>query len=181
MTEKESKQLIAQGEGYFTEFKRKLNSDFKRELVAFANASGGRILMGVEDDGSICGAGSDNELRSRIQAEAQNCDPPVRISMEQVGSVLVVSVPEGEEKPYRSTEGFYLRVGPNAQKMTTRQIREFMENEGLVRFDEVVRKDVDFRTAVSAELVNRFMSMADIRNVFTGPEHVLENLGALKR
>jgi len=142
MSEKELEQLISQGEGYFTEFKRKLNTDFKRELVAFANASGGRILLGVEDNGVICGLTIDNELRSRIQAEAQHCDPPVRISLEQVGRVLVVSVPEGDEKPYRSTEGFYLRVGPNAQKMTTRQIREFMESEGLVRFDEAVRKQL---------------------------------------
>jgi ATP-dependent DNA helicase RecG len=42
--------IIAQGESYFTEFKRNINSDLKKEMVAFANASGGNVFIGIEDD-----------------------------------------------------------------------------------------------------------------------------------
>ena len=50
MVSKALKNKIAQGEGYYTEFKRNINSDLKKELVAFANASGGNIFLGIEDD-----------------------------------------------------------------------------------------------------------------------------------
>jgi ATP-dependent DNA helicase RecG len=68
---------IAQGEGYYTEFKRSVNSDLKKELVAFANASGGNIFLGVEDNGTICGIQHDQiSLLSNIQEFANECDPP---------------------------------------------------------------------------------------------------------
>jgi len=35
--------LLEEGEGYNLEFKESFNSDFAKELVAFANATGGRI------------------------------------------------------------------------------------------------------------------------------------------
>lgn len=180
MSEQELQQLIAQGEGYFTEFKRRLNSDFKKEIVSFANASGGKVLLGVNDDGTIPGINTDNDLRSQIQTAAQSCDPPVRIDLEVNGNVLIVHVPEGDRKPYRSTEGFYLRVGPNAQKMTTEQIRDFMEAEGRVRFDEVVRKDVNYRSTVSESLIDRFLAMSGIKNAFQNREHILHSLGVVK-
>jgi len=67
MVSKDLKNKIAQGEGYYTEFKRNVNNDLKKELVAFANASGGNIFLGIEDDGTICGIQQDNQLISKIQ------------------------------------------------------------------------------------------------------------------
>ena len=47
--------LLRQGEGGSLEFKENLSASFARELVAFANAQGGRILLGVRDDGAVLG------------------------------------------------------------------------------------------------------------------------------
>ena len=47
--------MIARGEGLTSEFKRSMPSDLGRELCAFANASGGVILLGVTDKGEIVG------------------------------------------------------------------------------------------------------------------------------
>ena len=41
--------LIALGEGFTTEFKRSMPSDLGREICAFANSTGGVILIGVDD------------------------------------------------------------------------------------------------------------------------------------
>ncbi len=81
MVSKTLKNKIAQGEGYYTEFKRNVNSDLKKELVAFANASGGNIFLGIEDDGTICGIEINNQLISKIQEFANECDPPVEIEI----------------------------------------------------------------------------------------------------
>ena len=49
--------LAAVGEGPFLEFKKKANHPDKiiKELVAFANAKGGKLLLGVDDDGTVSG------------------------------------------------------------------------------------------------------------------------------
>ena len=44
--------LIALGEGFTTEFKRSMPSDLGREICAFANATGGVVLIGVDDAGN---------------------------------------------------------------------------------------------------------------------------------
>jgi predicted HTH transcriptional regulator len=51
------KKLVAQGEGASLEFKRKVTNPEKviREMVAFANTSGGVLLVGIGDDRSIPG------------------------------------------------------------------------------------------------------------------------------
>lgn len=181
MTKKELQQLIAQGEGYTIEFKRELNADFKKEMVAFANASGGYILIGVEDNGTVKKLKIDNSFRSVIQQHASECDPPVDIKMQEIDDVLVVTVAEGKEKPYRSTNGFYLRVGPNCQKLSTAKIIEFVEKSGRVQFDERVRKDVNFEESLDASLVDQFMTSAKIKNVFQDKVHILSSLGVVKQ
>ena len=181
MTKKELKQLIAQGEGYTIEFKRELNADFKKEMVAFANASGGYILIGVEDNGTVKKLKIDNSFKSVIQQHASECDPPVDIKMQEIDDVLVVTVAEGKEKPYRSTNGFYLRVGPNCQKLSTAKIIDFVEKSGRIQFDERLRKDVNFEESLDASLVDQFMASAKIKNVFQDKVHILSSLGVVKQ
>ena len=180
MTHKELEQIIAQGEGYYTEFKRRLNSDIKDEMVAFANASGGKIFLGVDDNGSIPGINIDNKLRSEVQQSASACDPPVEIQMQEIDKVMVITVPEGKRKPYRSTNGFYLRVGPNSQKMATDQIAEYVERFGRVRFDERMRKDVNMSGLIEPILVKDYLTLTRIKNIFQNTDHILQSLGVVK-
>ena len=45
--------LISLGEGFTAEFKRSVTSDLGRDICAFANATGGTILIGVGDNGKV--------------------------------------------------------------------------------------------------------------------------------
>ena len=47
MMEQNLEAIIQSGEGYQVEFKRNVNSDISKEVVAFANSSGGRIFIGI--------------------------------------------------------------------------------------------------------------------------------------
>ena len=76
--------LLQEGEGVMLEYKEGLSSSFARELVAFANTVGGRILLGVRDDGTIKGIADTNQLRARIQDIARNCDPPINILLQHI-------------------------------------------------------------------------------------------------
>ena len=66
--------VLQEGEGYRIEFKETL-SGLDREMVAFANASGGKIFVGVADDKTIKGVRITNALKSQIQDIANNCQP----------------------------------------------------------------------------------------------------------
>lgn len=100
-------QLIAQGEGNTLEFKSTLESAAKiaKTLVAFANTSGGLLLIGVTDDRKVCGIASEEALVSMLEeASDVYCEPPILIRYEIVSlenkKVLVVTIPESEEKPH---------------------------------------------------------------------------------
>lgn len=56
-------QIISMGEGYQAEFKRSVPSkprDIAEEVCAFANAAGGLVIIGVNDDNTIAGVDVDN-------------------------------------------------------------------------------------------------------------------------
>jgi len=106
-----------------------------RELVGMANTIGGKILLGVRDDGAVVGLKDSNTLRARVQDMARNCDPPVKVVVEPVGDLVVVHVHESDGKPVQCSEGFFWRQGAVTQKLSRDEIRDFFRAEGTVRFD----------------------------------------------
>ena len=58
--------LINQGEGYTLEFKKAFSNSIGKEICAFANSKGGKIILGVNDKGEIVGFSLTNSDKSRI-------------------------------------------------------------------------------------------------------------------
>ena len=136
MTPTDLEILLQQGEGTTLEFKENLSSSsFARELVALANTIGGRILLGVRDDGIVTGVKDSNVLRARIQDIARNCDPPVKVLAEPVGDVVAVHVRESDAKPVQCSDSFFWRQGAVTQKLGRDEIHDFFRTEGVIRFD----------------------------------------------
>jgi len=156
MNQHELDTIIQSLEGYKTEFKRNVNSDLAKELVAFANSSGGRVFIGIEDNGTVTGVDINNELLSRVQSIASDCDPSVDIELEPFNNVLIVSIAEGKNKPYRCTNGFYIRNGPNSEKLSTEEIRQFFKEEGAVKFDEMPRREVKYPEELNDFAITRY-------------------------
>lgn len=48
------------------EFKREYVTDIRKEVVAFANLDGGAVLIGVEDDGTVCGLGDSDMVANQL-------------------------------------------------------------------------------------------------------------------
>ena len=134
MTPDDLRILIQEGEGTTLEFKESLSSSFARELVALANTIGGKILLGVRDDGTVIGVHDSNTLRARIQDIARNCDPP-EVLAEPVGGVFAVHVRESDAKPVQCSDGFFWRQGAVTQKLNRDEICDFFRVEGVIRFD----------------------------------------------
>lgn len=108
MTLQELTQLASLGEGANLEFKRKVPRPARiaKELIAFANTHGGRLLLGVDDDGAVVGL-RDVEEEEFVLRRAMNSysDPVVEFSVERVPvahrrDVVIVHVPESGKKPH---------------------------------------------------------------------------------
>jgi ATP-dependent DNA helicase RecG len=130
--------LLCEGEGSMLEYKEGLSSSFARDLAAFTNSSGGKILLGVRDNGTAVGIRDSNKLRAQIQDMARNCDPPVKVLVEALGKVMVITVRESESKPVQCREGFFWRQGATTQKLSRDEIRDFFRSERAIRFDLTV-------------------------------------------
>src|SRR6186713_1774220 len=156
MTQNELDSIRQSGEGYKTEFKRNLNTDLAKELVAFANSSVGRIFIGIEDDGNVSGVSINNDLKSRVEAMARDCDPAIRIESEPFDNILIVHVPEGKDKPYRCTNGFYIRTGASSVKLSTQEIIDFIKAEGRIRFEDLHVLSIDHGKDLDEVAIKRF-------------------------
>ena len=179
MTEDGVARLIALGEGHTTEFKRSMPSNLGAEICAFANATGGVILLGVTDEGKAVGVGGHNRLKSQAQTIARSAEPPIAVEVESVGGVLVVNVPEQHGKPYSFGGRFHIREGANCQQMSREEIRESFYKEGLIRFDETPCASFDLRRDLTPETWTRFAARARIPADME-PLTALENLHLLR-
>src|SRR3989344_3109700 len=179
MDKKEFGFLLKQGEGLKLEFKENFDSKgLGKEIVAFANTEGGRIFIGVDDQGKVKGIQITNKLKSEIQDLARGCDPSIIINLETIDNVLIVDVDEGINKPYRCSAGFYLRQGSNSQKLSTEEIREFFNKERKILFDEATNIEFGFQNGFDKKKLDNFLARAKISRVI--PEmDILNNIGIL--
>ena len=136
MNEQALSNLVALGEGFTTEFKRAGTSGLGREICAFADATGGTVLLGVADDREVRGVGNHNRLKSEVRSIARSADPPIAVEIESAGQVLCVRVPARQSKSYSFGGQFFIREGASSQQMSRQEIREFFYKEGSIHFDE---------------------------------------------
>jgi predicted HTH transcriptional regulator len=103
--------LIEGGENSQVEFKRKFSESEKiaKEMIAFANSKGGKILFGVDDNKDIIGVESEKgEIELIDMAAKFFCGPAINYSAEIVHiyrkDVVVIDIPESRTKPHRLIE-----------------------------------------------------------------------------
>ena len=179
MNQKSLSDITALGEGFTTEFKRSMSSNLGREICAFANATGGVILIGVTDHGEIVGIANHNKLKSQIQSIARSADPPIAVEMDSANDVLCITIPEQHGKPYSFGGKYYIREGASSQQMSRDEIREFFFKEGLIRFDKTPCHDFKVDRDLTPEAWARFAARAHIPEDMD-PIVALENLHLLE-
>jgi len=167
--------ILSEGESNTIEFKEVPDKTLASEVCAFANASGGKIFIGVDDKGNAVGTDTSNAARSRIQDTIGKVEPQLNVIIDVVYGIIVLTVPEGTRKPYSCPAGFYLRSGPNSQKLERDSILEFFQSEGRVHYDEIVRADLPITERFNEEAYNRYVKAARISDVLDR-DAILKNL-----
>lgn len=129
-----------QEESEALEFKRVLTDDACKEVIAFANTRGGRLCIGVEDDGEVVGVDDPDVCQLKLAQKIEsNIIPDIRpfvsISVEVVEgkSVVRADVLQGDRKPYcLARKGFvpsgvFIRRGTGCQQASYDTIRHMMK------------------------------------------------------
>lgn len=104
----ELNELIENGENETVEFKRKFSSPEKiaKEMIAFANTKGGKVLFGIDDDKSIVGVESEKGELELISTAAKFYSEPeidftAEILLLKNKDIVVVNINESKKKPHR--------------------------------------------------------------------------------
>jgi ATP-dependent DNA helicase RecG len=141
-------EIIARAEDGRHQFKANFTNvnAMAAELVAFSNSGGGRIIIGVSDDGSFSGLtrqdmGRLNQLISN--AASQSVRPAINPETENIsvpeGLVMVIRVPDGVSKPYMDKDGaIWVKSGSDKRKATSREeIQRIYQDANLIHGDEI--------------------------------------------
>ncbi len=141
-------EILERGEDSRHQFKENFNNvnALAAEMVALANAQGEKIIVGVSDNGDIVGLSHDdigrlNQLVSN--GASQSVRPPINPLTENVatesGLVMVITVPEGLNKPYMDNQGrIWVKSGADKRQVTSREeMQRMFQASGLVYADEL--------------------------------------------
>jgi ATP-dependent DNA helicase RecG len=123
-----------------TELKREFVSDIKKIAVAFANTDGGKIYIGIADDGAVVGLDSPDKVLLQVGACIRNSIKPDITSFfdahaEEIEgkTIVVATIQKGNFAPYYLAEhglkpsGVYIRVGNASVPATQEHIRQMIK------------------------------------------------------
>jgi len=175
MLKTELLEIIANGENSGVEFKRDdiRPEQLAKEVVAMANFQGGRVLLGVEDDGVISGIQRD-DLEEWVMNVFQNKIHPMilpfyeEVKLDDDKTVAVVSFPIGISKPYvvrhSGKEEIYIRVGTTSRLATREQQMRLFELGGMLHTEVMPVPRTDMSCLDDARLMNY------IRDILRDPD-----------
>ncbi|MDR2465939.1 MAG: putative DNA binding domain-containing protein [Prevotellaceae bacterium] len=123
------KQLTEQGEGTRVEFKRTFNQDAIITLNAFVNTEGGKVIVGVDDNGLPAGVSIDRETVkswiNEVKSKTEPCIVPDEETIEYNGKAIVVlSVKEYPVKPVSILGRYYKRVKNSNHRLSLSEISD---------------------------------------------------------
>lgn len=181
--------LIAEGEHQQQDFKFEISDARKiaKTLSAFSNTEGGRLLIGVKDNGKIAGVRSAEEQYMIEAAARVYCVPPVdcrmRTYVAEGRTVLVVTVDERSDKPiYAKDENgrklAYLRIADENILATPVHLRIWQQSGNpqgeLMEFTEREQLLLSLLEANNGLSLNHYCRLAHISR--RSAEHLLAKL-----
>lgn len=167
---------IAGGESKTLELKRELPSSeqIAKTILAFANTSGGKLVIGVDDQRQIMGIACDDifALQDKITSMIfDSCYPNILPEIYTLNHedklLLVIEVFRGNLLPYYlkkegKNNGTYLRIGATNRKASLDNIIDLERQRRNLAYDEEVNYDTEFSVLDLAPLARVFTEQGKI-------------------
>ena len=159
-------------------------ADIARHLVAFANANGGILVIGIEDSGDITGFNypEAKNINEFLEIPYTMCVGSIRVSAEEkeIGNndkILIFSIEPSEDSVIRTSDGkVYLRVGDKSKLLNHEQVTQLEYDKGERRFEDMEIKDSSMED-VDLDLLQQYK---DILKTDLPLEKILDARGLLK-
>ena len=150
--------LISEGEHQQQDFKYRVSDAQKlaKSVSAFANTDGGRLLIGVRDDGHMSGVRDDEEIYMMHQAAYRYCRPQASIKFDtyhvEGRTIVIATVPPSDKRPVCAVEDegkqrAYIRIADEnivASPVHLAIWRESQNPQGaMMTYTDSVRKLID--------------------------------------
>ncbi len=143
------------------ELKRIVTEDIKKEIIAFANTDGGKLYVGIDDDGSVVGLENPDGTALQISNIVRNTiKPDVTMFLhyetidENGKKIVAVDVQRGTDRPYyvakkgMRPEGVYVRQGYSSVPATDTAIRCMIKETDGDSFEDMrsLNQDLTFES-----------------------------------
>jgi len=140
------KEIIKNGESSQVEFKseKEKNIDFAKEITAFANGSGGYLLIGIEDDGTVSGVNNPIKFEEKIFNICSDSTRPVvtpdswKYKIEGK-DIFCFYISPGFSKPYAVLKGnkerYYTRRGTRTQEASRDELLRLFQTSGQIHYE----------------------------------------------
>ena len=153
--------LIKEGEHQQQDFKYRVSDACKlaKSVSAFANTDGGRLLIGVRDDGHLSGVCSEEEIYMMHQAAYKYCRPEASIKFDtyhiEGRTIVIATVPPSDKRPVFAIDEdgktrAYIRIADEnivASPVLLTIWRDVQKQQGIVMtYTDTVRKLLDVMT-----------------------------------
>ena len=160
------------------ELKETVTDDIKKESIAFANCDGGKLYIGVRDDGTVVGLDDPDGVSLRISNMVRDAiKPDVTMFLhyetisEDEKEILAVDIQRGTDRPYylakkgMRPEGVYVRQGYSSVPATDMAIRRMIKETDGDRFEAMRSMNQD----LTFEIAKKEFAL---RNVDFGPQQM---------
>lgn len=157
-------------EGPKVELKRRYVESVRKEIVAFANAEGGVLYLGVEDDGEVCGLDDPCMVEGQVNSVIHDAIAPdlsmfaeARVEQVEDVGIVVVEVQRGPDRPYYLKnkgllpEGVFVRQGTCAQPLPRDGIRAMIRETCRDSFEQ-------------ARSLNQCLTFSSAQKIFSDAE-----------
>ncbi len=136
--------------------------DIKKEIIAFANCRGGKLYVGVQNDGTVLGLENPDETSLQISNMVRDAIKPdltmflhYETLVADGKKILVIDIQQGTEKPYYIAkkglrpEGVYVRQGYSSVPATNTAIRGMIKETDGDHFEEMrsLEQNLTFESA----------------------------------
>ena len=130
------------------ELKEIVVDDIKKEIIAFANCDGGKLYVGVQDDGTVVGIDDPDSVSLQISNMVRDAIKPdvtmflhYETIVENGKNIIAVDIQRGTDRPYYLTKkgmrpaGVYVRLGFSSVPATDTMIRKMIKETDGERFE----------------------------------------------
>lgn len=167
------------------EFKSNWRDEYLRVICAFANADGGKLVIGVDDNGNLEGVRNSKKLLEDIPNKIRNklgIIPSVEVEQRESKDIIGISV-SSSSVPISYDGKYYLRSGSTNLELERNELANFLMRKVGKTWDEFIEERASLND-INPETIESFKKLAEDRipSIVSEKDHsvVLEKLNLLE-